>query len=215
MSTDVLLGLLAKPENIEHLSLINLIECPSQDSGPDGIVFLSGIHDRFTSLKKLHLCKLADLEGRLTIPDDGDDDYASGMRWRFPREAEVSVLEEWAALLLHSSSTITELTLENRYLCGSGYTDWDRKIDPGTTHPAEYGAYSIRESQRLLFPVLSREWPKLTTMTLVGMGNIEDVAQAVRHLEPRVQIEQQLASLHRIGGDATPEEISTPDHFYD
>jgi hypothetical protein len=34
-------------------------------------------------------------------------------------------------------------------------------------------------------------------MTLIGMGNIEDVAQAVRHLEPRVQIERRLASLEK------------------
>jgi hypothetical protein len=155
MSTDILLGLLAKPENIEHLSLINLIQSPGQDNGPDGIVFLSGIHDRFTSLENLHLCKLADLDGNLTDDksdedEDGWPDYASGMGWKFPREAEVSVLEEWAALLLHSSSTITELTLENRYLCGSDYTDWDRQINLVTTHPAEYGAYSIRERKASL-----------------------------------------------------------------
>ncbi|KAK7225066.1 hypothetical protein V2G26_013069 [Clonostachys chloroleuca] len=223
MSTDVLLGLLNKPEQLKDLTLINLIETPGQDYGPDGIAFLSGISHRFTSLETLHLCKLADLDGRLSDDEDNNDEdeddreFASGMRWRFPRESEVSVLEDWASLLRNTSTTLQSLTLENRYLCSSRYND-DRchgsVIDPGNTHPAEYGAFSIRESQRVLFPELSnRRWRRLSNLKLIGMGTVEDVSQAVSHLEPRVDVEQRPAHIETMGGDATPEEISTPIEF--
>uniref|UniRef100_A0A8H7N0L0 F-box domain-containing protein n=1 Tax=Bionectria ochroleuca TaxID=29856 RepID=A0A8H7N0L0_BIOOC len=221
MSTDVLLGLLNNPEQLKDLTLINLIETPGQDYGPDGIAFLSGISHRFTSLETLHLCKLADLDGRLSDDEDNNDDddndreYASGMRWRFPRESEVSVLEDWASLLRNTSTTLQSLTLENRYLCSYKI---DRRhgsvIDPGNTHPAEYGAFSIRESQRALFPELSnRRWPRLSNLKLIGMGTVEDVNLAVSHLEPRVHVEQRPAYIENMGGDATPEEISTPIEF--
>ncbi|VUC31636.1 unnamed protein product [Clonostachys rosea] len=220
MSTDVLLGLLDKPEQLKDLTLINLISTPGQDHGPDGIAFLSGISDRFTSLETLHLCKLADLDGHLSDDeDDGDEEddrrYASGMRWEFPRESEISVLEDWASILQNTSTTLQSLTLENRYLCSHRFErSPDFVINPGNTHPAEYGAFSIRESQRLLFPELSnRKWPKLSQLTLVGMGTAEDVSQAVSHLEPRVHVEQRPARIAFMEGDVTPEEISTPVEF--
>ena len=223
MSTDVLLGLLARPENLQHLSLINLMHTPGQDNGPDSIVFLSDIYDRFTSLKSLHLCKLADLDGKLSDNDNDEEDsedegerkYDSCMRWKFPRESEVSLLKEWAALLRHCSSTLEVLTLENRYLCGRRYNDEGLGINPGVTHPAKYGAFSIGQSRKILFPVLSGEWPKLRQLTLIGMGEVEDVKQALRHLRPQVEIEQRLAGIEMIGGDVTPEQISTPREFYD
>ncbi|CAH0055583.1 unnamed protein product [Clonostachys solani] len=213
MSTDVLLGLLSKPQQLKDLTLINLISVPGQDHGPDGIAFLSGISHRFTSLETLHLCKLADLDGRLW--DDGDRNYASGMRWGFPRESEISVLEDWASILRNTSTTLQSLTLENRYLCSNRF---ERRpsftIDPGNTHPADYGAFSIRESQRMLFPELSnRQWPQLSDLTLVGMGTVQDVNQAVSHLEPRVHVEQRPARIQIMEGDVTPEEISTPVEF--
>lgn len=148
--------------------------------------------------------------------EDQDRDYASGMRWRFPRESEVDQLKEWAALLRCTSSTLVELTLENRYLCSGSFDDEiENGIDPGVTHPAEWGAFSIRESQKILFPVLSEKWPKLKQLKLVGMGEVEAVNQAVRHLEPRVQIEHSKAGIEIMAGDATPEQISTPREFYD
>ncbi|CAH0025674.1 unnamed protein product [Clonostachys rhizophaga] len=226
MSTDVLLGLLNKPEQLKDLTLINLIETPGQDYGPDGIAFLSGISHRFTSLETLHLCKLADVDGRLSDDEDNNDEddndeddnrreYASGMRWRFPRESEVSVLEDWASILQNTWKTLQSLTLENRYLCSYNFDRrYDSVIDPGNTHPADYGAFSIRESQRVLFPELSnRRWPRLSNLTLIGMGTVEDVSQAVSHLEPRVHVEQRPAHTETMGGDATPEEISTPIEF--
>ena len=53
---------------------------------------------------------------------------ANGMRWRFPRETEVEVLKDWALLMRHTSNTLEELTLENRYLVGGGY-DVDRSLE--------------------------------------------------------------------------------------
>jgi len=225
ISTDILLGLFKNPEKLQQLSLFNLTESVYQDSGPDGVLFLSGIYDRFTSLETLHLCKYADLDGRLSDDEDEENDgetddrreYVSGMQWRFPRESEISVLGEWASLLRHTSSTLEELTLENRYLCSGNFSSPDSKtlirIDPGNTHPADYGAFSIRESQRALFPVLSDEWPKLKKLTLIGMGAVEDVTQAVCHFEPQVHIEQCCASIEVMEGSVTPDQISTPEEF--
>jgi len=76
-------GLLHKPEIIEDLAIINLHDTPGQDDGPNGRTFLSMEDEsRFTSLKTLHLCKLADLDGRsLAEWDDNDDgqEFVSGM----------------------------------------------------------------------------------------------------------------------------------------
>ncbi|TVY76020.1 hypothetical protein LSUE1_G009113 [Lachnellula suecica] len=214
----------------EDLSLIDLIESPGQDNGPSGVCFLTGMCHRFTNLKTLHLCKLADLDPRLPNDDeeesnddesdaesDGEKEYASGMWWEFPRHAEVSVLEEWADLVSHTSSTLEELTLENRYLCADGRSGLEdkqsTKKDTANTHPADFGAWSIRESQRILFPVLAEGFPKLEKLALIGMGAVEDVTQAVCHLEPRVQIVQGLAGIEHLGGDVTPMQISTPVEF--
>jgi len=103
------------------------------------------------------------------------------------------------------------VTLENRYLCHDG----PKIVNPGVTDPDEWGQWSTQESQKHLFPVLAKDWPKLRKMTLVGMGMAEEVAEAVKHLEPRVEIEQRLASTQDIGGDVTPMQIDTPVEFYD
>jgi hypothetical protein len=217
MSMHVLLQLLDEPTELKHLTLINLIETPGQ--AHDGITFVSRVCDRFNKLETLHLCKLADLDGRLEEDEDepGNEsdeeyerEYASGMRWRFPRESEVAVLEDWSLLLRHTSKTLRELTLENRYLCSYNLCVGG-VVNPDDTHPADYGAFSIRECQRMLFPeFLSQEWPKLEKLTLVGMGTIEGVSLAVSHLEPQVHIEQRPATIETMVGDATPEKISTP-----
>jgi hypothetical protein len=59
MSCDIACG---NPRMLENLALINLIECPCEDNGPDCILFRRGIDNKFVNLKSLHLCKLADLE---------------------------------------------------------------------------------------------------------------------------------------------------------
>jgi len=115
-------------------------------------------------------------------------------------------------LLEHSSDTLEEVTLENRYLCGKRL---GRKVNPGVTDPAEWGAWSIRESQKYLFPVFAKEWPKLKKLTLTGMGITEEVTEAMKHLAPRVEIEQRLAMTEEIGGFATPQQISTPVDLFD
>jgi hypothetical protein len=219
MSYDIINGLLGEHKMLESLSLINLIQCPGQDNGPDGIVFLRGLENKFTRLKSLHLCKLADLEGRTFEDEDDDEDsdyereYVSGMSWEFPRESESAVLQEWASLLRHTSSTLEELTLENRFLCSHGFDDLSLQIDPGNSHPADYGAYSVKQTQEALFPVLSEDWPKLKRLTLIGIGKVEAVTGAVCHLESQVHIEQRPAGIELIKGNVTPEQISTPVYF--
>lgn len=219
----VLTGLVTASQGLRDLALFNLISSPGQDHGPDPITFLSEqIVKSFTSLETLHLCKLADLDGDDVRQGDDDDEsdiseneYVSGMRWPFPREGEINVLEEWASLLQHTSTTLKALTLENRYLCSYGWHNEKYQfIEPGKTHPAGYGANSIRESQRILFPMLSsHEWPRLKQLTLVGMGTPEAVNQVVAHLTDRVHIEQRSARFQIMTGDATPEDISTPIEF--
>lgn len=240
----ILSGLLAEGHRLTDISLINLISSPGQDNGPDAVTFLSEEEcKRFTSLEALHLCKLAGLDGdddddndndnqdeQQGINEGADDDaadddsdsdwedekeYASGMRWGFPRQAEVNVLEEWAMLLRHTSKTLRALTLENRYLCGASWQDYDSEfIVPGDGHAAGYGTVSIRESQRLLFPVLfNQEWPGLEELSLVEMGSREEVDGAIAHLKGRVRVEQRPARFQIMMGDVTPEEISTPVEF--
>lgn len=125
------------------------------------------------------------------------------------------MLEEWALLLTHTSSTLEELTLENHYLCGGAYNYrvGPGTINPGMTHPTSFDSFSIREIQRCLFPVLSGQWPRLRMLTLVGMGATEDVARVVSHLEPRVHIVQRLARTDRISSYFKPDPISTPVEF--
>lgn len=82
--------------------------------------------------------------------------------------------------------------------------------------PPEFGAFSVQECQKALFPVLSsEEWPRLEKLVLVGMGKEEDVNRAVAHLEGKVEIKLRLAGVQEMGGDATPMQISTPIEFYE
>ena len=240
----ILSGLFAQGHRLTDIALINLISSPGQDDGPDAVTFLTENEcKRFTSLQSLHLCKLAGLDGDdededdlqdgngITDDDDNDDyvvededsdsewedeeEYASGMRWGFPRQAEVDVLQEWAMLLRHTSKTLRAVTLENRYLCGAIWQDYDGEfITPGDRHVARYGTVSIRESQRLLFPVLfAQEWPVLEELTLVEMGSSNEVDGATAHLKDRVRVEQRPARFQIMMGDVTPEEVSTPVEF--
>jgi len=82
---DVIGALLNKPEIIEHLSIINLHNCPGQDNGPDGATFLSVENaKRFTSLRTLHLCKFADLDGRLSDELDNEGSGNEEDEWKAP-----------------------------------------------------------------------------------------------------------------------------------
>lgn len=223
----VLEGLAALGPQLKNLTLINLISAPGQDSGPDPVTFLSETASAgFANLETLHLCKLADLHGHdedqlqnddEDRSDDEDQEYASGMRWPFPREGEIDVLEEWARLLRHISKTLRSLTLENRYLCSYSWQKYESEfIEPGNGHPDDYGAVSIQQSQRVLFPILFNEsWPELKELKLVGMGTADAVGDSVAHLKDRVRIEQLPARFQLMGGDVTPEEISTPYEFLD
>jgi hypothetical protein len=225
MPPDVLAGLLVNPEGIEQLSLINLHATPGQDDGPDAVRLPSYVETRFSSLKTLHLVKLADLHGDLSgeTSSDGDDEsdagyreYASGMSWAFPRNSEAMVFRQWASLLSHSSKTLANVILENRYLTSHPPPELaDKPINPGVTHPVTYGAHSIQKSHEILFPVFDDKdlWPDLKTLTLIGMGPEQYVSETFRHLEPQVQIEQRLATVEKMEGDATPAQITTPVEF--
>jgi hypothetical protein len=77
------------------------------------------------------------------------------------------------------------LIQENLYPCGHGCNYWDLKleINPGVTHPPDCGASSIGGSPKNFFLVLAEEWPKLKKLSLIEMGETEDVAEAIRHLQ--------------------------------
>ncbi|KAH8172542.1 F-box [Sarocladium implicatum] len=234
----VLKGLLANGHSLEDLTLINLISTPGQDDGPDPVTFLSDEDcARLSNLQKLHLCKLADLDGRARYrheyaysdeddaegeengeesdADSEESEYVSGMRWAFPRRGELKVLAEWAKLLQHTSETIQSLTLENRFLCGHSWMYYDSDfIEPGKTHPDDYGSVSIAASQRILLPVLQgQDWPELKELTLVGMGSSADNVLPLAHLKDRVNVHQLPSRWQLMTGDATPEEVSVPYEF--
>ncbi|KAF2815554.1 uncharacterized protein BDZ99DRAFT_338759, partial [Mytilinidion resinicola] len=97
INQDMMLALLSRPENIQHLSLINLIHSPGQDNGPNPVLFLRSIQKRFTNLKTLHMSKLAELT---------EDTNITGARWEFDPAAEIDLLEEWADFLRHVSATL-------------------------------------------------------------------------------------------------------------
>jgi hypothetical protein len=227
MPPDVLSGLLANPEGMEHLSLINLHATPGQDDGPDAVGIPRRVESRFSSLKTLHLVKLADLHGDLSGEDSSDEDdedderdrhYDSGMSWAFPRDSEAMVFRQWASLLAHSSKTLTNVILENRYLTSHlPHEVTEKPINPGVTHPVTFGAHSTQKSHETLFPVFDEKnmWPNLKTLTLIGMGSEQCVSQAFNHLEAQVQIEQRLATIEKMEGDCTPKQITTPIEFSD
>ncbi|CAG8978143.1 hypothetical protein HYALB_00013026 [Hymenoscyphus albidus] len=224
---NLLQGLFVHAESIEHLSILNLHTTPGQDNGPDGFALNSEIYARLTRLKSLHLCKLADLDGsmpqreRYTYlqQDDGDEEvieyeFASGMPWEFPRNSEVAVLNAWAKMLQRCSETLEEVTLENRYLCCNDLNP-SARIQPGGIDPLEYGAYSIQQSQEILFPVFSsQDWPKLKRLTWIGMGEQEEVRRATSYPDERVEIEVHLAAIQQMYGDVTPIQVSTPMEFH-
>jgi hypothetical protein len=209
MMLEILLGLLSRPEQVQHLSLINLVYTSGQDHGPPPIDFLEPIQARLTSLTSLHLCKSA-----LLTEDEG----ITGLRWEWHSKWETDQLEEWRDLLHHVSGTLTELTLENRYHTNH----WNLNDVPGVVldsegclveYPADFGKKSYERCWKLLFPVFSeKEWPKLQKLRLFGMylSLSPDALGHVGHWDGRVDIQDRLGEIVFFNDDTTPLELSPP-----
>ncbi|KAF2501929.1 hypothetical protein BU16DRAFT_522802 [Lophium mytilinum] len=206
---DMLLALLARPENIQHLSLINLIQSPGQEDGPDPVLFLRSIQKRFTNLKSLHMSKLAELT---------EDHDISGARWEFDLAGEIELLREWADFLRHVSGTLRELTLENRYHVSTQVFDFTDEIDPGSAeHPAHYGRRSNERCWEVLLPVFSeRTFPKLKKLNFIGMSLFQS-PEALAHLSQlgsHVDIEDKLGGIIKVTDESTPQNFSPPNGLF-
>ena len=210
----VVLGLLSYPENIETLSVINLQDCQAgQERHSGGLLFLEPLAPRFTSLTYLHLCKLAELvsSGR----------GVTHLRWDFDYENDRAVLSDWAMLLPHVSSTLEELTLEDRYLVSAHNSKVREPISPGDgegNDPREWGEGSRKRFGEIVLPVLnSEEWPNLERLILSGVvldeakESDEKVKKYLRNLQSRLDVEIWPGSCVRFNDESTPIEISPPE----
>ena len=210
----VVLGLLSYPENMETLAVINLQDCQAgQERHSGGLLFLEPLAPRFTSLTYLHLCKLAELVS--------SEREVTNLRWDFDYENDRAVLSDWAMLLPHVSSTLEELTLEDRYL-GSVYNPKVREpISPGDgegNDPREWGEGSRKRFGEIILPVLnSQEWPKLQRLILTGVvldgtkESDEKVKRYLRNLHSRLDVEIWPGRFVEFSDEVTPIEISPPE----
>lgn len=107
VSGDVVQALLTKAEQIEKLSLINIVMQGGQETHPTDCWYLEGMVNRFTSLRCLHLSKLAELHHFHR--------QATSSRFSFEIANEKRMLRDWARFLGHVSSSLTHLTLGNCY----------------------------------------------------------------------------------------------------
>lgn len=228
----VLSGLLANGQSLRDLTLINIIPSPSQSRSPDTVAWLSDADcTRLSRLRKLHLCKLAELDGHARYRDrlesgqdsteeGGDESLADSyylyiMSWKFPQGGELKLLAEWANLLQSTSDSLQSLRLENRFLCGDSSMDYESDfLKPSKAQLDDYGSISIAVSQRVLLPMLrDHNWPELKELTLAGMGELADNALPLAHLKGRVRVQHLSSRWQYLIEDVVPEQISVPHEF--
>jgi len=179
-------ALLSYPEAIEDLSLINIVEQCGQEYGPNPMLFLKPVQQRFTSLKSLHLSKIGDI-------DIGDE---------YDPELERASLEEWAGLLRGASKTLIDLTLE---ICYSGFR---RGPDQEET---ERGLHSGEQFKEIILPVLQgTEWERLESLTFIGLDDMNPIDG----LPERVDVEYRPEREVTYNWDVTPLEVSPPNGIF-
>ena len=120
LNKEVVLALLSSPESVEEFSCTALSDgTVGQDANSGGLLFLSSIQHRFSKLKKLHLCKLAELVEVHEEDSDNEEPLPAnldpGFPWPWDRANDREVLSEWASFIKHVSDSLESLTIEDRY----------------------------------------------------------------------------------------------------
>lgn len=206
---EILLALLSKAEQIEHLSLINLVYSPGQDHGPDPVLFLDSLQHRFSSLTYLHLSKLAMLD---------EDPTIAGLRWGLDIEQERGLLLEWAGLLENVHETLVTLILENRYHTVGCRTYpheelWEAEDEDAVLR--KYGKGASDRYKKILFPAFEDyEWPSLREVTAMGIHLLEGQHSPFERMGPRVSVEILPGSLVNVTDEVTPMNISPPNEMF-
>lgn len=210
----ILQALLARPEQIERLSLINLTEMPGQSDGPLSVTFLEPLQHRFTSLTYLHLAKIAELYDAETEPDSWS--------WQWDVDNERELLAEWAGLLEHVHGTLRELVVENHY-----FDRYTNRQQPHSSQHEERNAFlwtlgkgSSKRCKEILFPVFGRhDWPSLRQVTLGGIyvdgedGGASSNPFAL--MGEQVTLDIRPGSILETTYDVTPMEIEPPKGTFD
>ncbi|KAL8689001.1 MAG: hypothetical protein Q9218_005225 [Villophora microphyllina] len=215
----IALAMLAHPETIEELSCIGLQDGEAgQQNGPGGLFVLSSIQERFTRLRVLHLCKMAELSD---IYDEDGYNEPTGLRWPWDTDNDRLILDEWAGLLKGVSKTLIALTIEDRYLVYEHRMYADRSIEPAegdNGDPEDWGRASSQRFCEILLPVIAEQvWPRLQKLTLVGLtvrNRAVKNADALDNLQPRVQMEFRPGGVMTFNDDATPIDVSPPSGYF-
>lgn len=158
----IILALLARPEQIERLSLINLIHKPPLRCGPAHVAFLDTIGPRLARLTHLHLCKLADFGDREPLASHPPMDVLD----------EREQIQEWARLLPHVCTTLITLELDNSYPLHaySDSTEQLQDVDDRDPETRQCGRRSSDLCKEILFPAIAKlPWPLLRGVTLRGI----------------------------------------------
>lgn len=201
-------ALLARPEQLHRVSFLNLFETPGQRRGPDPVLFLGPIEQRFTNLSYLHLSKFAELHP--------DHSYA-GLRWDWDVEQERAQLAEWSGLLDHVNSTLRELILENCYHCCEGNSWWQ---DAAGDDPDDFlrtcGAGSSDHCREILYPIIRKHlWPLLRHVTMMGIHQVGEAADdPFSAMQGRVTVEYRPGTIVPFVDDATPIDIDPPYGYF-
>ena len=204
---EVILALLATPETIEDLSCIALQDgTMSQTQEPGGLLFFSSIKERFTNLRTLHLCKMAELT----------EDHKGITAWHFSQDNDYAIVRDWADFLGCASGSIVNLTLEDCYLVNEYFARSDRTIDPrpreNDCDPQSWGDPSSERFREVVLPILTdRAWPRLQKLILIGLDVYEKKLEALdrfKDASPPVQVEYKLGGVMRYSYDCTPISIS-------
>lgn len=206
VEAELLRALLASPEMIKRLSLVNLMEECGQSAGPKAVLFLAPIAHRFTQLTYLHLSKIGALR------DLPDQTYG----WEWDEDHERSLLNEWAAVLETAHGTLQVLTVRNCYFdqyCGGQSPELEPTKDI-EKHLWDYGVGSSDRCREILFPAIARhEWPALRQVTLGGI-RVEDCDDSVPNpfdiMTEQIKLEVLPGEFLRSEKDATPHIIYPP-----
>ena len=211
ISRCVVLAILSRPEEVEELSCIALLDgTVGQHNHSGALLFLRPLKDKFHRLKTLHLCRMAELSE--------NHSEVMHLRWPFDLENDRALLKEWAKFIRHVSQNLVDLTFEDSFLAGGGVAieqvDFSAVADGGPpTLGIDKGAESSRRFRNIVGPALREsKWPRLKRATFIGiaLGSDDPETSALNGFSKEVEIRFEPGKLMRFEDDVTPITISPP-----
>ncbi|KAF1983071.1 hypothetical protein K402DRAFT_466311 [Aulographum hederae CBS 113979] len=214
MEDPITAAFLARPVQLENLTLINMVLAFNMSWEPLSILIVDGLAHRFQNLRTLHLSKLVLVK---------QNEEVGIICAALDEDSENRELQGWARILKEVRGTLMELTLENSFQAWAPRDDISRddlrdaaRISPSNEFTPSFSVNCSSRPNRhcrlhLLPSFRQTNWPRLERLTFIGMDltgteSVSDLGP-LSHLEPQVRVEH-------VAGILTLMEHGEPDEWF-